>query len=76
MIRARASGLKPAQDWISQYAAAWDRSFRQAGSVTQTKNYWGNEMKSEVSIEGNRLRLTRVFEGPRDRVFHLVVERG
>ena len=27
MIRARASGLKPAQDWITQYAAAWDRSF-------------------------------------------------
>lgn len=27
MIRARADGLKPAQDWIARYIAAWDRSF-------------------------------------------------
>jgi DNA-binding transcriptional ArsR family regulator len=27
MIHARAQGLKPAQDWIAQYIAHWDRSF-------------------------------------------------
>jgi DNA-binding transcriptional ArsR family regulator len=27
LIRARPAGLKPARDWITQYAAGWDFSF-------------------------------------------------
>jgi DNA-binding transcriptional ArsR family regulator len=27
MIRARAAGLKPAQEWIAHFAAGWDHSF-------------------------------------------------
>src|SRR5690349_19715140 len=35
MIRARSSGLKPAQTWIAHYAAAWNRSFDKLDELLQ-----------------------------------------
>jgi DNA-binding transcriptional ArsR family regulator len=37
MIRARAAGLKPAQEWIAQYAAGWNFSFDQLDDLLKAE---------------------------------------
>jgi DNA-binding transcriptional ArsR family regulator len=46
VIRARAAGLKPAQDWMAHYAAGWDFSFDALDTLL--KNEQRKENKDEV----------------------------
>lgn len=43
LIRARASGLRPAQDWIAHLSAAWDFSFGRLDGLLQGRQ--ANESK-------------------------------
>jgi DNA-binding transcriptional ArsR family regulator len=48
VIRARAEGLKPAQDWMSHFAAGWDFSFNRLDELL------GKEKKNEVRHKDQR----------------------
>jgi DNA-binding transcriptional ArsR family regulator len=52
MIRVRAAGLKPAQDWMVQCAAGWDFSFDALDALM--RNEQRKETKDEVRAENQR----------------------
>jgi DNA-binding transcriptional ArsR family regulator len=52
MIRARPAGLRPAQDWMAQCAAAWDFSFDALDRLL--KNEQAEENRHEVRRKNHR----------------------